>query len=381
MVDGGAAAFVREVRLTTLAADWLWPLVRPLLRGRLSRRCARCILSERHGPLDAAGLCAACAAWRPAAGVPARPEVVDGPNPVDDLLARQAGRAEGPYDALLLVSGGKDSAYLLQRLRRTHPSLRLLTALVDNGFMSPVALANAAQLVRRAGVDHVTLHPDRPFARAALRWALTSIHRQGGYSIVDSLDGQITFDTAMNRAAAWGIPLVIAGLSRHQIEDSFGAIGWEFPYAAGRQWISGPDVLRREVHPDPRSEHWHFPEAWPAGRRPRFIMPFVAWDPSEDHILRTVARDGLLAASQVNPALTNNRLIPIIILAEYARQGWCCFEVEFARMIREGRSQRSRWLNLFQLLEHAAASGRFPGTIDRTLGELGLTRAGIGLPG
>lgn len=377
--DGGARAFVRDVRLTTFAADRLWPLLRPLAGRSLPRRCRRCILSQRHGPLDGDGLCAACAAWTPPPAAAPRPLVVEGPTPVDALFAAHAGRAAGAYDCLLLISGGKDSAYLLHRLRTRHPRLRLLTALVDNRLMSPIALGNADALVRRAGVDHARLHPDPALASAALRWALCNLDRQRGYSIVDSMDGQITFDTAMNRAAAWGIPLVAAGLSRHQIEDGFGAIGCEFPYGE-RQWIAAEGVRREQVVPDAGDGFWHLPGRWPAERRPRFLIPFMDWDPSEDHILATVAREGLVDPARSSPALTNNRLIPIIILAEYARRGWCCFEVEFARMVREGRSQRARWLNLFQLLEYAAASGRFPGTIDRTLAQLGLDRRELGLP-
>jgi hypothetical protein len=254
---------------------------------------------------------------------------------------------------MVLLSGGKDSAFLLHRLRLRHPKLRLLTVLVNNGFMSPIALDNSDRLRRSFAVDHAELSPDGDFVRSAFRWALTHLDRQEGYSIVDSLDGQITFDTAQNRAAEWGIPLVIAGLSKAQIENSFGAIGWKFP-SDTMEWIA-PGVTRRDVSPDPNERHWYRPERWPAERRPEFLLPFVLWDPTETHIIRTVSELGLIDPRRLSPLLTNNRLISVIILAEIAKFGYCCFEVEFARMIRDGKAERSGWLSTFQLFEYRPA--------------------------
>jgi hypothetical protein len=117
-----------------------------------------------------------------------------------------------------------------------------------------------------------------------------------------------------------------------------------------------------------------------AGAGPRFLMPFVAWDPDESHILREVARLGLIGRGRCSPLMTNNALIPVIGISEVLRHGHTCFELEFARMIREGKSERTYWLHLFEMLEYSAKTGRFVGkTVAGTLEALGLTRRDLGL--
>jgi hypothetical protein len=355
----------------------LWPYVRPLMKRFLTRRCGRCVLSERHGPLNQDGLCAACAAHVPSSVV--RPDILEGPNPFDALMAEAGGAASGRYDAVLLVSGGKDSAYLLHRLRRDHPRLRLLTVLVSNGFMSPVALANVAELRGRFHTEHIDLHPAPQVVKSVFHWGLTHLHRQSGYSLVDLLDGQMTFDAALNLAAAMGIPYVIAGLAKTQLENVFGPVTWEWP-RDGRDMPAAVGCSRLEAYADPERSFWYHPERWPEARRPRFLTPFVAWDPSESFLLAEVARLGLLPPKRSSPLITNNALIPVIGLAEVARFGFSSFEVEFAREVRAGKSQRTAWLHVFEMLEYASRTGRFLGAGARaTLAELNLTFHDLGI--
>jgi hypothetical protein len=327
--------------------------------------------------LDAAGLCRACAGFQP----PPQPsaDILTGPNPVDDLLARTAGAGGGRYDALLLISGGKDSAFLLDRLRRDHPRLRLLTVLVNSGFMSPVALENVARLLERLPTPHVEIRPPVDLVRSVYRWALTHLDRQKGYSLVDLFDGQITFDAAFSLAADLGVPYVIAGLGKNQLENIYGPVHWEWP-PEGRDLPAAVGAGREEAFPDPSGRLWYRPERWPVERRPRMLTPFVLWDPRETYLLAEVERRGLMPPKHTSPLVTNNALIPLIGLAEVARFGYSSFEVEFAKQVREGKSSRDWWLNLFEALEYSAKTGRFLSqSAHETLAALGLTLADIGL--
>lgn len=355
----------------------IWPWIRLLLRRYLSRRCCRCVLSERHGPLDDAGLCAACLAFRPS--LAPRPDISTAANPFAETMAQSAGKASGRYDALVLISGGKDSAYLLHRLRQDHPQLRLLTLLVNNGFMSPVALENVADLRRQFPVEHIELQPSPAIVWPIFHWALTHLHRQKGYSLVDLFDAQITFDSAMNLAAAMGIPHVIAGLSKTQVESVFSPGVWAWP-RDGFDLPATVGVRREEAHADQQQSLWYRAERWPEARRPLLLTPFVLWDPSESYILAETTRLGLLPQGRSSPLLTNNALIPIIGLAEVAHFGYSSFEVQFAREVREGKSDRARWISVFEMLEFAAKTGRFLNrSVTETLSKLGLTPHHIGI--
>jgi tRNA(Ile)-lysidine synthase TilS/MesJ len=49
----------------------------------------------------------------------------------------------GKYDVIFALSGGVDSSYTLQRLKKEYPRLRILAVQFDNGFISDTALENA----------------------------------------------------------------------------------------------------------------------------------------------------------------------------------------------------------------------------------------------
>ena len=376
-----ARVFAIEARATDWIARCAWPLMRPWVRSHLTRRCRLCVLPESCVPLDADGVCTAC---HETGSGPKRAGAHDGKQVAQDLdriLTQGQGCAAGPHDALLLFSGGKDSTYMLHRVLQDYPGLRVRTLLVDNGFMSPFDLANVRRVLARFDVEHLTLQLRPSLVTKVFRFALTHLELQKGYSIVDLLDGQMSFDAARNFAAAQGIPLILCGLSRVQVEQVYGPVGCEIPSELERtafQTMSGID-LRSFLSAEELRSFWDG-SSWPAQRVPRFVLPMAAWDLDEQFIQREVGRLGLLDARYTSPLLTNHMLIPVIAMAEVARFGYSSFEVEFARMAREGRSARTDWINLFEMLEYATRTGRFVGrTATRTLARLNLTPTDLGI--
>jgi long-chain acyl-CoA synthetase len=374
--------FAREAKWVEFTARHLWRFLRPFVRGCLSRRCKNCVLPETAAPLDENGLCGACKEYLANPSLRTTNESsATGPDPIDAILKEAAGRAQGPYDALLLFSGGKDSTYLLHRLRTTYPGLRLLTVLVDNGFLSPFALENAERVLRRFDVAHLTSRPPPSFVKKAFHYALTNLDKQTGYSIVDLMDGHIIFDTAKNLAVRMEIPLVLCGLSKVQAENALGLFGFEFPPEKEREKLVAHEGLPlRGVFTEQEMQNWFDGSQVPPERIPRFIFPYYVWDVGEKFILQEVSRLGLLDEQHRSPLLTNNKLIPVIGMAESARFGFSSFEIEYARMVREGKSARGHWLNLFEMLEYATKTGRFINeSVVETLAQLGLTKEAIGI--
>ena len=155
-----ASAPLRAARLFEFYVHRVWPLHRLWAGRRLSRRCRRCALSERAAPLDAEGLCAPC---RAPSG-PTAPPPDDTPR-LNEIISAHAGRGTGPHDALVLFSGGKDSVYMIRRLRDEHPRLRLLAFTHDNTFMSPVARDNIDRLDRRLDLERLTQRTTRPYKK------------------------------------------------------------------------------------------------------------------------------------------------------------------------------------------------------------------------
>ena len=364
-----------EAKFIEFTAQHLWKFCRPFVSRHLARRCQKCVLPESFSPLDVDGVCEVCRSHTP----------VRSHKPLTSRLAnriQEAARIQPEsrtHDALILLSGGKDSAYLLDRVRSEFPNLRLLTLTVDNGYLSPVALHNIQHILKLCPSTHWHFRLDPKNVARVFRFAFQNLSHQTGYSIVDLLDGLMTFQTARKLAAGLKIPLILCGLNPTQFESAFGPAQLDLPVElelAGLSRISSlkmTDVIR-QTGPD----FW-FQEG--AENSPQFLLPFFEWSVSETEILEHVQTRGLIPAGRSRPLLTNNALIPLIGIAEVAQFGYSCWEVEFARMVREGKSDRHYWLNMFEMLEYSTRTGAFVSSgVRQMVTQLGLNAKAMKLP-
>ncbi len=120
-------------------------------------------------------------------------------------------RSENPnYDCISLLSGGKDSTYVLGRL--IDMGLQVLAFTMDNGYISDQAKANIDRIVTQLGVDHVygeTPHMNEIF--------VDSLHRHhnvcnGCFKTIYTLSTQIALEKE--------IPFIVTGLSRGQFFET-----------------------------------------------------------------------------------------------------------------------------------------------------------------
>ncbi len=115
--------------------------------------CTFCVMdsSNPHIEFDSAGECNCCRDARRRMSREWFPDT--GPVHLEKLVAqlKQAGRGK-PYDAMIGLSGGVDSAYLAHVLR-TQFGLRLLAVHVDGGWNSEAATRNIELLVRNLDID------------------------------------------------------------------------------------------------------------------------------------------------------------------------------------------------------------------------------------
>lgn len=356
-----------------------WPQIRPTVQSQLPQRCQRCILSDRCVPLQD-GLCEFCRTQKPTTAAPNREPMQQA---LHGILKEHQGRGRGRYDALVLFSGGKDSAYLLHRLSSEYPGLRLLAATIDNGFFSAVAMANARRILERIDVDHITLKPRASLYKKTFRHAFTHLNPEGCYTTVDRMDGDLAFDLGRNLAASLDIPLMIAGLSPEQVERVLGLKSFETPREQERaRRITSAGFNLDELYQGADRKAWWDGTAWPEERVPRVLYPFYAWPYDEQQIRNEVIRLGLIEAGADNPLVTNNDTIPVMLAVDVMVLGYSGFEPEFAELVRTGRAERLFWLPLFESLDYLARRGAFlPRCVDDTLSRLNLTRRDVGIPG
>ncbi len=120
-------------------------------------------------------------------------------------------RGESPkYDCISLLSGGKDSTYVLARL--VDMGLNVLAFTMDNGYISDQAKANVDRIVNKLGVDHIygeTPHMNEIF--------VDSLHKHhnvcnGCFKTIYTLSTQIALKKQ--------IPFIVTGLSRGQFFET-----------------------------------------------------------------------------------------------------------------------------------------------------------------
>ncbi len=125
-----------------------------------------------------------------------------------ERLARFSGRSR--YDALVGISGGKDSSYVALRLARDY-GLRLLLFTYDNGYLTDYARHNIALVVEKLGQDHIFVGPDHRLQRAIAR---SSVRRVGVPCIGCTFPG---FLAVMKTAVAYEVPFIVHGRSPAQM--------------------------------------------------------------------------------------------------------------------------------------------------------------------
>lgn len=115
--------------------------------------CTKCILTDTYPDLtfNEEGVCSMCSSNH-----------VFEPYGEDKLIRIfEAAKAKkrGEYDALVPLSGGKDSMYILCLAVKVY-KLKVLTMTYDNGFVTPLALENIQKAVEKMNVKLVVCKPD-----------------------------------------------------------------------------------------------------------------------------------------------------------------------------------------------------------------------------
>ncbi len=174
------------------------------------RHCVRCGLSSRvpGTVFDNDGVCAVCHSYDRV-----KVQAASYFGTLDDLVEiRDQARAErtGRYDAIHLLSGGKDSTYALYRL--VELGFEVLALTLDNGFISEGAKENARRSAADLGIDHEFM--TTPAMNEIFRDSLERFSNvcNGCYKAIYTL--------ATNRAVEEGAPLIFTGLSRGQLFET-----------------------------------------------------------------------------------------------------------------------------------------------------------------
>lgn len=315
-------------------SKYLWPVVRLVVKT--SRRCQRCILSEKYSPLKN-GLCEECSQLTLTKSEETYEVSEHTKNRFHQTIKSYI--ANTPYHALLLLSGGKDSAYILHKMRQDYPELNILCAIVNNGFMSPVAIDGAKYVAEKLKTDLLVVNARIDEFAKVLRQAFLDLRGRGSYGVVDHADGELIFKTGQQVAKEMKIPLLIGGLSWVQVQRIVGKDDFELTEDDG----------------------------------PHMVFPLAVWRTNEQEIRATIRALELLPPGSDSPIVSNSSLILAMSVIDVLNNGYCSFEPEFAQLVREGKTDRKTWLHLFELLEFGTRKGFLTKDLRESLNKLNLS--------
>jgi hypothetical protein len=261
----------------------------------------------------------------------------------DDLEATlERARASDGYQALVCLSGGKDSIDLLHRLK-VEQGLNVLAFTVDANIPD-VAWRSIRRTIAKLGVDHVVYRPPPAFYRKLFAYLLRHQEPRGAVYTVSYVYAPLFEGEALRLATEKRIPLIFAGYSPGQPEAT--RMVYEFPrqLIAETDWT--PPGLRESslFSRDELARFWN-PLHYPANTRfPRYLAPYHAWDYDQDAVMKRIVAHGLVErAAHASPVHSNYPVNWLLMYSDLKHFGYNPYAPEFSSLIRRGKASYRYW--------------------------------------
>lgn len=305
-------------------------------------RCRRCLLPSAApgSDLDATGICAYCRNYAPEDEARAEAARFEHLRDLESTLG--ACRQATGFHAVVCLSGGKDSLYLLYRLKVEY-GLNVLAFTVDANIPA-VAWRSIERTVKTLQVDHVVYRPPTSFYQKLFAYLLRHQEPRGAVYTVSYVYAPLFEGDAIKLATEKGIPLVVAGYSPGQPEPERMVYEFSRKLICDTDWV--PPGLRSSgaFSEEELMRFWN-PHRWPAGTRfPRFIAPFHAWEYSQDVIMKRIVELGLVERrAHASPVRSNYPVNWLLMYSDLKNLGYNPYAPEFCALIRRGKASYRYW--------------------------------------
>lgn len=306
------------------------------------RSCRNCLLPEQSqgADLDATGLCRPCREFKPQSAQTS--EALRRAREADLEQALIDCRGKADYDCVVPLSGGKDSVYLIHKLKVEY-GLRVLAHTTDIDI-GDVAWANIRKAVDKLDVEHVVYRPPVDFYRKLFRWLMMNQEARGAVHTISYVYAPLFEGNALQLAMEKHIPLVLAGYSPGQpVVDR---MEYEFPRLAISQvdWTPPELVASGEFDEHDLARFWN-PKRFAAETQfPRYLAPFHAWQYDQDVTMKKVVELGLIGSMKnASPVFSNYPINWLLMYSDLKNFGYNPYAPEFSALIREGKANKQYW--------------------------------------
>jgi hypothetical protein len=281
-------------------------------------------------------------------------------------------RGQGEYDCLVCLSGGKDSCYLLHKIKREY-GLNVLAFTADVNI-TDVAWKNIHRTIERLQVPHLIFTPPKEFYRKLFRFLLCNQEQRGAVRTVCYTCASLTEGYALQVALANGIPLILAGYSPGQPDPDRMLYEFSRSMIYDHDWT--PLVVREsgQFNETELRLFWN-PRRYPAGTRfPRYLAPFHVWEYNQAEVMDLVVKLRLIVNKRhASPIFSNCPLNWLLMYSDLKNLGYNPYAPEFSDLIRRHKASRSYWRVMGPLVDFMIRHRIFLGrNVRRSLEYLGL---------
>jgi hypothetical protein len=348
------------------------------------KRCSKCILPDTYPGIrfDKSGLCNLCSSWKNSEELREKKTKGD----LDRIIREFRGRTP-KYDAIVGLSGGKDSTYVAYYLKREY-DLKILGMNYDIGYRSGYALENLQTLCNRLDIDLVTCRPNRTFLRKLFvhflreRGEFCSACNNLGYLIGASLSWREKLFLGFS-------PLMVGGWSKqYEFQQGVSVTSMEYFFKnltpeLLEELLAHPfieeDVVRRfKQLKDPRQAQIGTEQHEKLGEYALHLIQlpdYVDWNPRE--IPYVLSKEvGWIHPPDVHESHFDCMLFPIKEYLKFKKYGLSQETIKNSVLIREGVMDREEALQRISLEQRTE-----PEVMESFLEELGITREDINWEG
>jgi hypothetical protein len=336
-------------------------------------KCKKCLLPDQveGADIDATGTCAFC---RTHGGTGFAQEE-------NSRLAREADleatiekhRGQAQYDALVCFSGGKDSIYLLYKLKVEY-GLKVLAFTTDINIPD-IAWKNIRRTVHKLEIDHLVYRPSEQFYRKLFRYLLKNQEARGAVYTVSYVYAPLFEGDALQLALEKGIPLVFAGYSPGQPEPERMLYEFSRKLICETDWTP-PHLKACNEFSDAELRRFWNPLRYPENTEfPRYIAPFHAWEYNQGEIMKKIVELDLVASqSHASPVRSNYPINWLLMYSDLKHFGYNPYIPEFSALIREGKASLAYWRMMQPVVDFMIRRQVLLGRdVKKSLDWLGLT--------
>lgn len=304
--------------------------------------CKRCLISDKVPgvQVNADKICNLCLSFDPKDLVKREEERKGRLENLEKAL--NDCRNKGEYDCLVPLSGGKDSIYLLYKLKVEY-GLNVLAYTTDINIPA-IAWDNIRTALKKLDIDHLVYRPSDDFYKKLFRHLLKNQEPRGAVYTVSYVYAPLFEGDAIKTAMEKNIPLILAGYSPGQPEP--GRMLYEFSRKLIEEIDWTPPALRDSgVFEKSELSRFFNPSDYPKSTTfPRYLAPFHAWEYNQESVMTKVVELGLVkSAKHASPIFSNYPINWLLMYSDLKNFGFNPYLPEFAALIREGKASLQQW--------------------------------------